>query len=84
MLNPIHIWHDTPEGRKPFSLFVFGPYSAYSATPEWDVEIYTGHIAYGERTGRGHIGTVSCLDRDTHIVADIWDELDSLVSKVRS
>lgn len=83
MLTPYHIWHDTPEGRKPFSLFVFGPYSAYSA-PEWDVEIYTGHITDGERTGRRHIGTVSCLDRDTHIIADIWDELDSLVSKVRA
>ena len=83
MLTPFHIWHDTPQGRKPFSLFVFGPYSPYS-NPEWDVEIYTGHIVDSERTGRGHIGTVSCLDRDTHIIADIWDELDSLVRKVNA
>lgn len=80
MLTPYHIWHDTPQGRKPFSLFVFGPYSDC----EWDVEIHTGHITDGERTGRSHIGTASCLDRDTHIIADIWDELDSLVSKVRA
>lgn len=77
-LTPMHIWHDTPAGRLPFTLFVFGPYSAYSA-PAWDVEIYSGHIVDKERMGANYVGTVSDLPRDTHIIADIWTEFDRMV-----
>lgn len=73
-----HIWHDTPQGRLPFTLFVFGPYNPLS-TPAWDVEIYSGHIAAIERHGGNYVGTVSDLTRDTHIIADIWNDLDNLV-----
>lgn len=78
MLTPIHIYHDTAAGREPFTLFVFGPYSPISG-PEWDVEIYSGHILDGDRCGALYIGTVSDLSRDTHIIADIWNDLDRMV-----
>lgn len=78
-LPTIHIYHDTAEGREPFTLFVFGPYPAIS-DPEWDVEIYRGHIEDEHRRGANYVGTVSSLSRDTHIIADIWTEFDGMVN----
>lgn len=74
-LPTYHIWHDTSEGRLPFTYFVFGPY----AGPEYDVEIYSGHINDEERMGANYLGTVSSLPRDTHIVIDVWDWMDANV-----
>lgn len=70
-LPTYHIWHDTPRGREPFTYFVFGPYDG----PEYDVEIYSGHINSDERMGANYLGTVSDLTRDTHIVIDVWTEM---------
>jgi len=77
-LPTFHIWHDTNVSREPFTLFVFGPYQPFSA-PEWDVEIYSGHINDEQRMGANYVGTVSSLARDTHIIGDIWNDLDRLV-----
>ena len=82
-LPTIHIWHDTPQGRLPFTLFVFGPYNPFS-DPAWDVEIYSGHIVDKERMGSNYVGTVSDLSRDTHIIADIWNDLDAMVTHIFS
>jgi hypothetical protein len=77
-LPTLHIYWDTKDGRKPFTAFVFGPYRPYS-DPEWDVEVYSGHINDEERSGRIYVGTVSSLKRDTHIVSDIWNWMDANV-----
>ena len=78
-LTPIHIHWDTPKGRLPFTLFVFGPYAAFGGA-EYDVEIYSGHIVDAERRGSIYIGTVSDLARDTHIITDIWNDMDRMVN----
>jgi hypothetical protein len=77
-LPTYHIWHDTSEGRLPFTYFVFGPYLPFSA-PEYDVEIYSGHINDEERLGANYLGTVSSLPRNTHVVIDVWDWMDANV-----
>ena len=79
-LPTLHIWHDTPQGRLPFTYFTFGPYGI--GQPEYDVEIYSGHINGDERMGANYIGTVSDLPRDTHIVIDVWTEMDRMVGNV--
>lgn len=80
-LPTLHIYFDTPAGREPFTLFVFGPYKPYS-DPEWDVEVYRGHIEDASRAAVLYVGTVSSLKRDTHIIADIWSDLDAMVNPV--
>ena len=74
-----HIYHDTPQGRLPFTYFVFGPY----AGEEYDVEIWRGHIELDQRTPDAndpdYLGTVSSLTRKTHIVVDVWDQMDVFV-----
>lgn len=77
-LPTFHIWHDTPQGRLPFTLFVFGPYTPFSGGTEFDVEIYSGHIVAKERMGSNYVGTVSDLSRDTHIIQDVWNDLDRM------
>jgi hypothetical protein len=76
-LPTFHIWHDTLVSRDPFTLFVFGPYGI--SDPEWDVEIYSGHITDEQRLGANYVGTVSSLKRDTHIIGDIWKDMDRRV-----
>lgn len=77
-LPTYHIYHDTAEGRVPFTYFVFGPYNPFGA-PQYDVEVYRDHITDEQRSGANYVMTVSDLPRDTHIVADMWDYMDSEV-----
>jgi hypothetical protein len=82
-----HIWHDTAEGRLPFTYLVFGPCRDDFL---YDVEVYKGHVEYPveDRTfdqygeilpDSAYIGTVSDMPRDTHIVIDVWDWMDANV-----
>lgn len=68
-MNPIHIHH---RGIA-CTLFVF-PYPAIS---EWDVEIHKGHVPDNSNFDT-YRNTVT-LDRDTHLIADLWDDLDDIV-----
>lgn len=70
------VYHDTANGRLPFTYFVFGPYDNGT---HWDVEVYRDHIAEEHRDAEGYVGTVSDLTRSTHIVADVWDWMDANV-----
>jgi hypothetical protein len=80
-LPTYHIWHDTPQGRLPFTYFVFGP---HAPDQTFDVEIWRGHVDANFRGEDGlsepaFLGTAYDLPRSTHIVADVWDTIDALV-----
>lgn len=70
-VSTYHIYQDTPEGRKPFTYMVFGPYS----NGEFDVEVHAEHVEYGSTDT--YLFTESDLPRDTHICADMWDAMDA-------
>lgn len=86
-LPTYHVYHDTSEGRLPFTYFVHGPYDNGT---HWDVEVFRGHMdipdegrtfdEYGEiLPDTPYVGTVSDLTRDSHIVIDVWDWMDANV-----
>jgi len=55
------------------TLFVF----PYPASGEWDVEIHSGHV--DTNTEGTYIDTLT-LERETHIIADMWDAMDLAIS----
>jgi hypothetical protein len=69
------VYHDTANGRLPFTYMVFGPYPLDGM---FDVEVYKGHVEYPADTV-DYIGTVSDLTRNTHVVIDVWDWMDANV-----
>lgn len=73
-LPTYNVYHDTANGRLPFTYFVFGPYDGY-----YDVEVYRDHITEDFRDSEGYVGTISDLTRNTHVVIDVWDWMDANV-----
>lgn len=77
-LPTYHIYHDSAEGRPPFTLFVFGPYDSNGPTgQEFDVEVHKGHITLEERDGT-YVGTTT-ITRNTHVIMDVWNWMNDHV-----
>lgn len=74
-VEAMHIYADTPEGRKPYTYLVFGPYGD-AAT--YDVEVHEDHVTHETSDRESYITTVSDLPRNTHIVADMWDTMEDV------
>ena len=70
-MNTLHIYHN----GYPFTYMVFGPYANGT---EWDVEVHRGHVNDNNDEST-YLFTQSDLPRDTHIVSDMWDAMDSFL-----
>lgn len=71
-----HIYADTPDGRLPFTYLVFGPYANGT---EWDVEVHRDHVTDNGASGT-YLFTESDLIRDTHIVGDMHEAMQSWIA----
>lgn len=70
-MNTIHIYHN----GSPFTYIVFGPYANGT---EWDVEVHRDHVNDNSDVST-YIDTKT-IDRDTHIVSDMWNAMDSILA----
>ena len=68
--NALHIYHNGVA----YTYIVFGPYSDGT----FDVEVHRGHVN-DNSTFSTWMFTQSDLPRDTHIVSDMWDAMDSFL-----
>jgi hypothetical protein len=59
------VWNLYRDGEE-YSLIVFGPYPG----PTWDVEVHEGHF-----TDMSSLILTRSLERDTHIVGDMFDSV---------
>lgn len=69
-MNTLHIYHN----GYAFTYLVFGPYANGT---EWDVEVHRGHVNDNEDVS-SYMFTKT-IDRDTHIVSDMWDSMDTFL-----
>lgn len=70
-MNTYHIYHND----QPYTYIVFGPYANGT---EWDVEVHRGHV--NDNRDESTYMDTKTIDRDTHIVADMWDAMDSILA----
>ena len=68
-MKPYHIYHND----RPYTYFVWGP---FVNDTEWDVEVHSRHVWVNDEDTYMFTHT---LYRDSHIVEDMWDMMDSFV-----
>lgn len=69
-MTTYHIYHN----GYAFTYLVFGPFANGT---EWDVEAHRGHVNDNEDVS-SYMFTKT-IDRDTHIVSDMWDSMDTFL-----
>ena len=67
-MNTLHIYHN----GYAFTYLVFGPYK-----DGFDVEVHRGHV--NDNNDLSTYMFTHTIERDTHIVADMWDAMDSFL-----
>ena len=64
-------WRNLHRGAFAYAMDVFGPYN----NGEFDVEVYIE----GDSEPRGTF----TIDRDTHVIVDMWDNVESCIADYR-
>ena len=71
-MDAIHVYHN---GRA-YTYIVFGPYR-----DGFDVEVHKGHV-YNNSHLSTYLFTQSGLERNTHIVRDMWDHMNDYLMSI--